>query len=349
MDINILKKLCTAFGVSGDEKEISLVVSDIMSDLCEKIEYDSFGNIYCYKSFDESFPTVMLDAHMDSVGLIVKKIYERGFLKFETVGGIDSKILPGLEVLINAKEKIKGVITSKPPHLMNNDDVDKIPVVDELFIDTGYINKDISKVVSPGNLISFSPFCEKMGNSVTGTDLDNRIGCMAVIDIFSKFKDVKLPFNLVAVFSRQEEIGLCGASNLKIKPDFCITIDVTHGQTPDEKGDEAFACGKGIAIATGPNISRKYFDRIINICDLEQIDYQVEVLEASSGTNAWKYQLLHEGIPCLILSVPLKFMHTSVETVSESDYENIILILEKFLKALTADFIIKNSEFIKIK
>ena len=348
MDINLLQKLCSAFGVSGDEKEISDVISDIMINFCDKVQTDDFGNLYCFKGTDGNLPTVMLDAHLDSVGLIVKEIYDDGFLSFETVGGIDAKILSGLEVVVNGKEKIKGIISSKPPHLMNKSDEESVPEISSMFIDVAITGEKLKDIVSVGDLVSFSPFAEKMGNCITGTYLDNRAGCMSIIETFAKIKDVKLPFNLVGVFTRQEEIGLVGAGVLNISPDLCIVIDVTHGMTPDEKCDEVFKCGDGTAIGIGPNVSRKYYDYIKDLCDKNNIKYQTEVLERSSGTNAWKYQLSNLGVPCAILSIPLKFMHTSVETASVDDYENLLTILELILNSINVDFIKDNFKMKKI-
>lgn len=349
MNIKLLQKLCSAFGVSGDEGSISNVIKDIMSPVCDKIETDKFGNIYCYKISDVNAPTVMLDAHMDSVGFIVKKIFDGGFLQFETVGGLDAKILPGTEVLISGKKNVKGVIASKPPHLMNEKDKETVPKISDMYIDTGFLGSQAESIISVGDLISFNSFCEKMGKCVTGTHLDNRLGCMAVIDIFSSFFKINLPFNLVGVFSRQEEIGLVGAEFLSIYPDLCVVIDVTHGMTPDEKSDEVFKCGSGTAIGVGPDIHRFYYDYIKELCDSEKLKYQTEVLERNSGTNALKYQLSDLGIPCLLLSVPIKFMHTSVETASIADYDNLLAILDVFLKSLNKEVLKSNSELIKIK
>ena len=349
MNIKLLKKLCSTFGVSGDETLISNVIKDIMTPLCDKMETDKYGNIYCYKISDVNAPTVMIDAHVDTVGFIVKKIFDRGFIQFETVGGIDAKILPGTEVVIKGKELVKGVVASKPPHLMNEKDKENVPKISEMYIDTGFSDQKAEKFISVGDLISFSPFCELMGKCVTGTYLDNRLGSMAIVDIFSKLIDVKLPFNLVGVFSRQEEIGLVGADFLNIQPDLCVVIDVTHGMTPDEKSDEVFKCGNGTAIGVGPNINRFYYDYVKTLCEYEKLLYQTEVLERNSGTNAWKYQLSNLGVPCLLLSVPIKFMHTSVETASVADYDNLVSISELLLKSLDNEILKVKSELIKIK
>ena len=335
MNIDLLKNLCTTYGVSGREQAICGLISDYMKNIADTVEIDGLGNIICTK-FGKSDKSVILDAHIDSVGFVINKIYENGFASFSSVGGIDDRILPAQEVVIHGKKDINGIITSKPPHLTKTDE--KEINSDKLFIDTG-INENIDEIITVGDLVSFKSSFDVLNKYVCATSLDNRAGVAAIIEVYSQFKDLELPYNLIAVFSTREEIGLKGAYYQKQKSNLAIVIDVTHGKTPDENRDLAFRCSKGVAFGYGPNIDKYYFNLLKSSADKHNISYQLEILEGSSGTNAWAYQTLNGGIPCLLLSFPLKYMHTPVECISIFDYDNMIEHLTTFLKNIDLKYL----------
>ena len=342
MNFNLLKKLCETQGVSGNETLCRNLIKEIMTPLCDEIEDKAPGNLYCVKfAEDKNAPTVVLDAHMDSVGFMVKEIKEKGVVKFDTIGGIDKRVLPASEVTLYGKKEIGGVISSIPPHLMKSG-----VNVDKMVIDTGYINGGLEEILSVGDYVSYKQQLDIMGSCVTGTYLDNRAGVCVITEIFGYFKDEKLPFNLVGAFTVQEELGLKGAKLFDREASLAVVIDVTHGQTPDEKGNEVYECGKGTAIAYGPNVHTTYFDMAVNCAKNKNLDYQIEVLEGNSGTNAWAYQVNGLSVPSVIFSFPLKFMHTPVETMRISDYDNLKDILTAFLESLTAETL---SEISRVK
>ncbi len=333
MNIELLENLCLTYSVSGREQRIRDLICSYMKDVTDDIFIDNIGNVICTK-YGNGVKTVILDAHIDSVGFVVNKVYDNGFVSFSPVGGIDNRILPAQEVVIHGKEDICGIITSKPPHLTGKteEEVDS----KNLFVDTG-ITKDVDKLITVGDLISFKSSFNVLNKYVSGTSLDNRAGVAAIIEIFSKLKNDKLPYNLSAVFSVREEIGLKGAYFQKNKSNLSIVIDVTHAKTPDENRDLAFKCGDGAALGYGPNIDRYYFEILKNTSDKHNIPYQIEILEGSSGTNAWAYQTLNKGIPCLLLSFPLKYMHTPVECISITDYDNMMEHITYFLKDINSN------------
>ncbi|MBO5453788.1 MAG: M42 family peptidase [Clostridia bacterium] len=328
MNIELLEKLCCTYGVSGCEKEVTTIITNVMKNLCDDIYVDKLGNIVCTK-FGTSDKTITLDAHIDSVGFIVNKIYDNGFIGFRTIGGIDVRILSSQEVVIHGKKNICGIITSKPPHITDKKDTDLN--IKDMFIDTG-LGSDVDKLISIGDLISFRTHFDVLNDKyISGTSLDDRAGVATIINIFKHYKDRKLPYNLVGLFSVREEIGLKGAYFSKLKSDLMIVIDVTHAKTPDEKRDIAFECSKGVAIGYGPNIDKYYYDILIENALNKNIPHQIEILEGNSGTNAWAYQTLRQGTPCLLLSLPLKYMHTPVECISINDYDNMQMHLTEFL------------------
>lgn len=344
MDFSLLEKLCFVPAVSGKENEIREFISSVIP--CDEIIADRAGNLICTKYSDnKAAPTVLIDAHMDNVGLCVKEVCENGFLKFSCVGGVDERLLPASAVSVHTKSgNVFGVIATKPPHLMKKEDEDAPVSTENMFIDTG----DNAEDVEVGDRISYNPHFHRLLNSVSATYLDNRLGCLAVIELFLSVKDEKLPFNIKAVFSCGEEMGLKGAKSGEFVADLAVVLDVTFAKTPDEDSDEAQDQGEGVAIGFGPNLDKTLYSYLVSLAERDKIQYQTEVLEGSSGTNAWMYQVYGTGIPCAMLSIPIKYMHTPVETVEISDYESTKELLCDFIKNLSEDEIRKASEVVQI-
>ncbi len=341
MDIKQLASLCEAFGVSGEESEIRDLLQKKIS--ADTVYTDKAGNLIAVKKCDNpDAPTVVLDAHMDSVGLCVKEIAERGFLRVASVGGMDAKILPNTLVEVGSQNKILGIMASKPPHLMDEKDRENAVPLEKLWVDTG----DNAAQIQVGDRIRYAPKFSEMLSAVSGTYLDNRLGCALILEVFSGLKDQKLPFTLQAVFSSGEESGLKGAKYSEMKADMVIVLDVTFGKTPDETSDEALACGQGVAIGVGSDLHREISGALTECAKAQGISYQTEVLEGCSGTNAWAYQVLGLGIPCGLLSVPIRYMHTPVETVFKKDYDSTLSLLLAYLKNLSAEQIKSVSEVV---
>ena len=321
MDFNLLKELCSKKGVSGDEKEIAEFTAVLLEPYADYVKISPLNNVYAFKK-GKSDKTLVLDAHIDTVGLIVKEKLERGF---DTIGGVAGNILPASEVLIG---DTLGIISSKPPHLMSEEERKKAFEIKNMYIDTG----DMSENIKAGDTVRFSNIPEIIGDCVSGSYLDDRAGVCLLIELFRELEN--LPFNLALNLTAGEEMGFKGAKVFKEKADMLIAVDVTHGETPDEKRDMVFKCGKGTAIGIGPNIHPFVFEKLKETCIKNGLDYQIEVLEDSTGTNAWAYQVLDGSIPCGLLSFPLKYMHTPVETMAVSDYDNLKEILKAFILSL---------------
>lgn len=330
MNFELVKEMCTVYGASGREGTAREYIKNKMADFCEEIETDKYGNLFCKRTVDKNLKNVVLDAHTDTVGFVIKEICENGFLKFSALGGIDARVLPASEIIIHGKKDVLGVIASKPPHLMSEEDKKSNVKIENMFIDTGLENAE--DVISVGNIATYRPVLNKMGKSISGTYLDDRACCSAIIEIFEQLKGEDLPFNLIASFSVQEELGLSGARYQDLNPDVVIALDVTFGKTPDETRDLAFDCGKGCAIGFGPSLNKELYDIIKTQAENHNLPYQTEILEGSSGTNAWGYQINKKPAVCGLISLPIKFMHTPVETASISDYDNLVALTTTVLK-----------------
>lgn len=332
--MELLKELCCLKGISGHEEKVADKVCQLFSACSHKAYKDNMGNVIAHIDNGANF-TVLLEAHLDEIGLIVTEIDDNGFLKFSSVGGINSAILPGKEVIIHGKEELFGVIGAKPPHLMSKEEKDKKIEYDNLFIDAGYSKEELEKNVKIGDVISFkSEFNLLKNNCFCSKSVDNRAGVYVILKTFEKLFKEQLNINIVAVCAVQEELGCLGAKTavFDLKPDYAIVVDVTHGQSHYIDKYKGFKLSAGATIGVGPNFSNLYNEKLINHCKNNNLKHQIEVCEGHSGTDAWPIQVSQNGIPCSLISIPLRHMHSWVELGSFDDISNSIDIICSFLK-----------------
>ena len=275
---------------------------------------------------------IMLDAHVDRIGLVVTYINENGFIKAEPVGGIDLRTLQSSAVKVLGKENILGVICTMPPHLSKNDDeLSK----DKIWIDTGLSADEVKNLVSLGDkIIVCSEFRELLNNQVAVSALDNRAGCAVLVKCAELLKDKNLPCRLSLVFSVQEEISELGAgiSAYSLEPDEAIVVDVGFAKqdgVPDEKSGKI---GCGAIISISPVLSKKVTDKIKDIAKRLDMECDYEVCGGSTGTNADKISVSRGGIMTGCISIPEKNMHTQVEVVSLDDMEKIAELLAVYVQ-----------------
>lgn len=333
--IGALKDLSSFTGVSGREEGISNYIAEFFRKHCDNVEIDKFYNVIgLKKGYGETRKKIMIMAHHDEIGLMVKSIDEKGFVKFTNIGGIDSKILLAQEVVIHGRKDIYGVIGAKPPHLIKPEEAKKAVKLEDLYIDTGLNRESISQFVSIGDIITLKtyPF-ELKGNKLSSKCFDNRAGVAVLLDVMERLNKLKHHDDVVFVATSQEELGLSGAkiASYNISPDLAIVIDACHGDIPDAPKDETYPLCKGPAIAIGPNLHRANTKKIIDLAKEESIPYQIDVEPGNTGTEAWATQVSRNGIPTLLVSVPLKYMHTTIETISINDIKNTGKLVSRFV------------------
>lgn len=334
---NLLKELSNAPGVSGFEESIRKIMANELKDHVDTIEIDGLGNFIAVKKGKADGKKIMLAAHMDEIGLMVKHIDDKGFVKFTKIGGINDQMLLNQEVYIHSDDgkKVLGVIGAKPPHRMKAAERKKVTEYENMFIDIGASNKEeAEKMVGVGYPITIKhEYSELQDNLVTGKAFDNRVGCYVLVEAM---KRVKTDATIYGVGTVQEEVGLKGArtSAFKINPDMAIALDVTiAGDHPGIKFEEAPAKlnggpaiiltdASGRGLITHPTVKKL----LIDTADEEEIPYQLEVSEGGT-TDATAIHLTREGIPTGVLSVPTRYIHTPVEVVSLEDIENTIKLL----------------------
>ncbi len=323
--IKKLMELSNAGGISGFEYTVTPVIEKILSKYCDKVNKDVSGNIIGYMSSDKKdAPTVMIEAHTDGIGLMVKDIDERGYITFVTIGGVDPRILPSAEVIVCGKRDLYGVVAARAPHLMADDERNAGVKIDDMAVDVGMSHDEVAKLVTPGDMIYFKTEAVKLlDKKLSGKYLDDRAGVIALIMALEEVKGKKLPFNLAVLCAVQEEVGLRGAvtGSYNINPDCAIVVDVCHGTTPDSGSATTFKLGTGTVITCGPNIDRRMFEIAKKAADDNKIKYSIEAESGHTGTDAWVVQTTRLGVPTLLLSIPLRYMHTTVETLSIKDVE----------------------------
>lgn len=331
-----ISKLTSLIGISSDEGDVAQYLKEVLVGLCDDAWIDESGNVIgkIYSSA-ENPKTLMLEAHMDRIGLMVTGIEEDGSLKFTNVGGIDERILPSAEVTVCGKKKVDGIIYSI------DKTKDKTPKVESMRIDTGFSSDYIKNYVSVGDLVFVqSEFAQLSGSVVSGAAMDNRAGIACIIEAIEKINRKNLKYNIDILFAVQEELGLHGAYTgaKELNADAAIVIDVTHGSTPDSKEETGvFPLGSGATICRGPNFHYEYTNQLIKLAEKLSIPYEIEVASGPSGTDAWAIQINNTGVPTMLVSIPLRYMHTNVETL---DIEDVIAVTDLMVAAAEGGLVI---------
>jgi putative aminopeptidase FrvX len=336
--VPLLKKLSEARGVSGYEAEVREIVVEEFGQYADEVQTDKLGNVIALKrgEGDEPRCRIMLAGHIDEIGLMVTKL-EKGFLRFTSVGGFDARTLLGQEVTVHGREDLPGIIGSRPPHVLPREERDKVIAMDKLLIDVGVGEEELERLVRVGDLVTMKrEFTQLKGDLVVGKALDDRTAVVAMVVCLEELASIKHVWDVYAVATVQEEVGLRGAitSAYGLAPDAAIAIDATFGDQPDVSKAESVKMGKGPAIAFGPNVYPRLYETLVEVAQELEIPYQIEPIPGRSGTDAWAIQVTREGIPTALLSIPQRYMHTSVETVSLKDVERTGRLMAGFIGRL---------------
>jgi putative aminopeptidase FrvX len=325
-----LEKLTNACGVTGREEEARNLLIKLMKPYADEIGVDRLENVIAIKKGKKSKPKIMLAAHMDEVGLMVKTVTKEGFLQFAKMGGIDDRILLAQKVLVHTqKGTLQGIVGSKPPHIQKEDERKKVVTYDKLFIDIGAENnKEAAKMgVKIGDPISFDVKYAKIGKDVvTGKAFDDRAGCTVMIETLKQLESTEC--TVYAVGTVQEEVGLRGAATATfgVDPDIGIALDVTiAGDVPGVSDfDTSLKMGKGpvftvadSGLITNPKILRLLLDA----AEESNIPCQLET-GLPGATDAARMSLTRQGVPSGTISIATRYIHSPVGMLSLKDVEN---------------------------
>lgn len=327
MNGKILEKLSNAVGI-GHLGDASAAAKEELQKYAEVRPFGSIGLIgYIDRKKDK---TIMLEAHIDEVGFIVTHVFENGFLRVSNVGGNDGRILPATPVIVHGRNDIPAVFASNPPHLSGENEV---KTADEALLDTG-LGEKVKDIVSPGDYVTYDKkFHALSGNRVCGKSLDDRAAVACLIEVASRVYDKDLSVNLVLCLSEQEELGTRGAKTaaFSIDCDEAIAVDVSFGNSPDVSPTKCGKLGGGAMIGISPVLNRKVTDRILKLAEENNVRHQYEVMGGTTGTDADVITVSKDGIPCGLVSIPLRNMHTPAEVIDLSDLETVCDILEAYV------------------
>lgn len=330
----LLKELCETNSPSGREDWLYDVVAKSFGTI-GNVEIDRMNNITISK-LGNGKGKIMLMAHSDEVFLIISEISKNGFLKFKG-NGIDAKSLVSQEVVVHGSEDIFGVIGIKPPHLMSDSERKSAVKIDELLIDTGFKEEKLRNIVNVGDYVTLKrKFIKLQNNNVSCKAIDDRAGIAAMYACAQELINTKHDLDICFVCSCQEEVGHRGAkmASFNENPDIGIAIDVTFDGGKFGDSDRENKLGGGPVICVGPNVHPKLRKELIELSKEYNIPYQVEVEPGNTGTDAWDIQVAKEGIPSLLISIPIKYMHTSVEIVNMDDIKNTGRLIAKLIEKI---------------
>jgi endoglucanase len=340
VNFDLLKRLCETPGVPGREEPIRALVKDEMKTLVDEMRVDAMGSVVGVKKGSGGGPKVMIAAHLDEIGFLVKHIDDKGFLRLQPLGGFDARVLVAQRVYVHGfgGERLLGALqpAAKPTHLLTDEERNKPPKLDDLFVDVGLTADEVKTKVEIGDPVTLARTCEMIGGNVTSKTLDNRVSVFVMLEALRALGEHTA--DIYAVATTQEEVGLRGATTaaFHLQPDVGIAVDVTlAGDYPGNPAqDQITQIGNGTAIKImdgslicHPQLVRHFRD----VAEKHEIKHQLEVLPRG-GTDAGALQRSRGGVPAFTLSIPCRYVHTVNETASLTDIEATIILLARYLE-----------------
>ena len=328
----LLFKLTDIFYISEHNDSTKPIIKELSK--YAEVTTDRNGNIIGTLGNKDSEKHIMLDAHIDQIGLLVTNILDNGFLKVCAAGGIDCRILPGSLLKIYGEETLTGNVSSIPPHLIDTEE-NKFLKPNELYIDTGLTKEEALKIIP---LYSYVGFCSKptklLNNKITAPALDDRAGVAALLECAKILSKEKVDCKVSIVFSVGEETTALGAktASFKISPQEAIAVDVSFGKQPGISADNKGVLGLGPMIGFSPTLSKEISCKLIKLAKKNDIPYQYEIMSGKTGTNADSISTTKTGIKTGLVSIPLRYMHTPVEVVDVLDIKNTAKLLAAYVK-----------------
>ncbi len=334
--IHFLKESTTIPGLPGFEKPAADLVAQWFGKYTGDVWQDPFYNTFA--RMGGGSPKVMVAAHTDGLGLMVMSVEDDGFLGFATLGGFDPRVLPGLEVTVHGREgDYFGVIGAKPPHVLSEEDRKKVLKVDELFIDVGMPKEMAARFISVGDIISLrAPLVELAGGVVAGRALDDRAGIALMLETMKNLKKKALSADVVFTATTREEVGSYGAMTgaFAVKPDLAVIIDVCHAVI-NSTDDPRMVPFNLVNLGIGPVLDRRLRMKLEQTAKKLGIEIAYDVMNEATSTDADEVQVSRTGVPVALLQLPLRYMHTTVETLRTDLIAKSGKLLAAFLMEVT--------------
>lgn len=326
--------LCEVAGPPGHEDRVRAIVRPELERLCDRVEEDPLGGLTGFRDADG--PTLMLAAHMDEIALMVTHVDERGYLRFVPLGGWDARTLVSHRVTVHGRVDLPGVVGTTPVHLLDEAARQKAPRLEDLAVDTGLAPDRVRELVRQGDVITRSRTLEPLGDLITGKSLDDRVGVYVMLEALGAAGPSRC--RVAASATVQEEVGLRGArvTAMRVAPDIALAIDTC----PTDDGPGTPASGPSTRVGRGAAIrvmdasaiaARTVVDLLVTIADERDIPHQFHVA-SRGGTDTQSLQLAGGGSLAGCVSIPTRYIHTSVEAAHPDDIAASIALVAGFVE-----------------
>jgi tetrahedral aminopeptidase len=346
LNMELVQKLLDAPGIGGREEQVRAIVKQEMEPLVDELSVDAMGSVIGVKKGSGNGPKVMLAAHMDEIGFMVRFIDDNGFLRLQNVGGFDPRVLPAQRVRVHTRsdEVLIGALqlASKPIHLLAASEI-KAPKMTQIYVDLGMSADEVNEKVEIGDMVTLDRSMVQVGGNLMSRAMDDRINVFIMLEVLRALGSHDC--DVIAVATTQEEVGLRGAqtSAYAVDPDIGVALDVTvAGDSPGvDKQDRVTKLGAGVAIKAFDSSHIPNYKLVNHFRDLakeNEIPHQIEIL-SRGGTDAGPMQRSRGGVPVITISMPTRYLHTVNEMVSIADIKSAVALLTTYLeKAHIGDY-----------
>ncbi|MDI9521543.1 MAG: M20/M25/M40 family metallo-hydrolase [Bacillota bacterium] len=335
---DFLREITAIRGLSGDEALVSAFVKEAFAPLCDEITVDKMNNVIARKKGPG--PKVMFSAHLDEIGLMVVDIEKDGCLRLGNVGGVDPRILPGQRVTVYGREPLLGIIGAKPPHLLTDEDRKKNYLREDLYVDLGFPYEKVKELVQIGDQVQLEHRYVELKNDQAAVKTCDDRACVAIMyQALKLLQNIRHEADLYFVASSQEEVGCRGVMTAAfgVDPDFGVALDVCHAATPGAPGWRTHKLDSLVA-SMGPYIHPVLRRKLTEVAKDNNIALQTAVVPRNTSTDADELGRARAGVPTVLLELPLKYMHTTVETFNRNTLKEGGRLLAQFAAAVSAEW-----------
>jgi tetrahedral aminopeptidase len=343
--LSLLKELISASGVSGYESGVRPLIEKAWGPITDKLSVSRLGSLHGFQQGTgaEPRPSILVATHMDAIGLMVNAVMD-GFLRITSIGGIDSRVLPGQMVTVHGRQDLPGMIIPTPARLLPSNAQGISLPMEYLLVDVGLIPEEVAGLVRVGDTISFAqPPIETAGETLVGHTLDNRASIASLTHCLEILNSRPHVWDVWAVATVQEETAYVGAytSAFELHPSLAVSIDVTFGSDPNSPSHLTFPMGKGPTLMWGPIVHPFLYKTINILAEQLEIPLTIEAAPRYSATDTDAMQVVAEGIPNLVVGIPLRYMHTPVEMIALKDITRAGRLVAEFIAQLDEKFMEK--------
>lgn len=340
----LIKELVSVPGLSGHEKKIRDHLTGLWNPLTDELHASKIGSLHALRKGSGAAPrqSILIATHMDAIGMMVTAIQD-GLLRITNIGGVDNRTLPGLTVKIHSQSgELDGLIILPPNHALPESQLGTTVDIQYLFVDTGLSEQEVKQKVNIGDLVTFSIDLMDLGDGyLSAPAMDNRASVAVLTQVLQILQTRKHLWDVWAVATVQEEVGLQGAatSGFALDPTLAVVVDVNFASSPGAPTHETFEMDKGPTFDFGPSTHPKLYQAFINHAKEQEIPFHRCIYAKGSGTDADKLQLAAEGIPTMVVGLPLRYMHTPVETIQVRDIQRTARLIAGFIEKLGENFV----------